>query len=248
MNPATSFVPPRPVRKARLGKKTVSTPRAAPASPAGALPRGPSRRKPAEVRKLEIAQAALELLSSHRVREFTAQAVARRVGITDAALFRHFPTMDSIVGAVVKRIEEILFEGFPPREAEPLKRLELFFKARVAALRRHPGLSRLVFFEHLAQAAGAADLVRVREFRERSIRFVCNCLDEARAGGLVDEQLGARSLTTLVVGALLATGHAAASDAGPLESSPDLVWDALERLIRRRKPAGQQAAGRQRSR
>ncbi len=216
-----------------------------PAAAAGTRTKAPARasRKPAEVRKLEIAQAALELLSSHRVREFTAQAVARRVGITDAALFRHFPTMESIVGAVVDRIEELLFVGFPPRDVEPLRRLETFFKDRIAALRSHPGLSRLVFFEHLTQAAGVADLIRVREFRERSIRFIASCLDEAQARGLLAEGLESRSLTTLVVGALLATGHSAGSEIGPMESAPDRVWTSLERLFRRRRPGKRRAAG-----
>ncbi|MBI4869013.1 MAG: TetR/AcrR family transcriptional regulator [Candidatus Wallbacteria bacterium] len=194
-------------------------------------------RKPAGVRRGEIAQAAFELLSSHRVREFTAQAVARKVGISDAALFRHFSTMDGIVGAVVDKIEQLLFEGFPPVAADPLERLGLFFAARVAALRRHPGLSRLVFFEHLAQAAGAADLARVRRFREKSIRFVAGCLEEARQGGLLAPGFEVRPLTTLVVGALLATGHASGGASGRLDADAARVWRTLEALIRRPRPA-----------
>ena len=54
-------------------------------------------RKPADDRRREIADAALRVIADHGLGRFTAVAMAREVGLTDAALFRHFPSKEAIV-------------------------------------------------------------------------------------------------------------------------------------------------------
>jgi AcrR family transcriptional regulator len=71
-------------------------------------------RRSAEARRREIADAALCVIAAEGLGHFTALAIAREVGLTDGALFRHFPTKDAIVDAAIDRFEELLFEGFCP--------------------------------------------------------------------------------------------------------------------------------------
>ena len=80
-----------------------------------------AQRKPGADRRREIADAALRVIAEHGLGRFTALAVAEAVGLTDAALFRHFASMDAIVLGAIDRVEEHLFEGFPPEGADPLE-------------------------------------------------------------------------------------------------------------------------------
>jgi len=188
-------------------------------------------RKPATSRRREIADAALKIIAELGLGRFTSLAIAREVGVSDAALFRHFASKDDIVLAVIDRVEEILFAGFPPEGADPIDRLGRFFQARIEMAREHPGAARLVGSDQLAQAAPPEGVARVAEFRHRSRTFVRGCLAEAHRQGLLAEGVGPEEAAVLVLGALLALAHAA-PDARPPARLPEHVWAALERLLR----------------
>lgn len=199
-------------------------------------------RKPADTRRREIADAALRIVAGEGLARFTAMSIAREVGVSDAALFRHFPTMDAIVLAVVDRVEEILFEGFPPPDPDPIARLGRFFGRRVAVIRENPGVARVVGSELLAQVAPPEGLARVAGFRRRSRAFVQRTLLEARRKGLLAPGLAPDEATVLVLGAILALGHAGLGS-GLAGGLPARVWTALEGVLRGRA-AGAAAAPR----
>ena len=188
-------------------------------------------RKPAGSRRREIADAALALVAEEGLARFTALAIARRVGVTDAALFRHFPTKEAIALAVIDRAEEILFEGFLPPGADPLERLGAFFDRRIAVIRRNPGVARLVASEQLAQLAPPEGVARVAEFRRRSQSFVRQTLAEAHRRGLLAEGLSPDEAAVLVLGSLLALAHQG-HGSGAADGLPRRVWRALERALR----------------
>jgi AcrR family transcriptional regulator len=189
-------------------------------------------RKPAESRRREIADAALKVIAEQGLARFTSLAIAREVGVSDAALFRHFATKEDIVLAVIDRVEEILFSGFPPAGADPIERLGLFFRRRIEVIREHPGVARLVGSEQLSQAAPPEGVARVAGFRQRSQSFVRGCLVEAHRDGLLADGVGPEEAAVLVLGALLALAHAP-SGPRPRARLPERVWAVLERVLRR---------------
>ena len=202
----------------------------APARGKGARPR-----KRRVVRRREIADAALRVIAGEGLGRFTSLAIAREVGLTDGALFRHFATKQEIVLAAIDRIEEILFGEPPPRHGDPLERLGAFFLHRVATIQANPGVARLVLSEDLAHAAPAAAVKRVDAFRERSAGFVRSCLAEADRRGLLAGGVSAAEAQVVVYGSLMALAHAprlAAPDQ-PVAGMARRVWRQLERFLRR---------------
>lgn len=149
----------------------------------------------------------MRIIATQGTRRFTAASLAREVGISDGALFRHFPSMDAIVDAVVERMDALLFPGFPTGITDPIERLGNFFHQRVKTIREHPDLSRLLLSNHLAQLAGTAHAGRVEEFKAHSQDFVSSCLREARRNGQLCDLPGTEGGTILVLGAILALAH-----------------------------------------
>lgn len=188
-------------------------------------------RKPASARRREIADAALRLVAAQGLSRFTAAAIAREVGVTDAALFRHYPTMDALVLGVLDRAEEILFDGFPPADPDPIARLGTFFERRVAVIRENPGIARVLGSELLAQVAPPEGVARVAAFRRRSRAFIRRTLVEARRDGLLADGLGPEEASVLVLGAVLALGHARIGSRAA-RGLPARVWSALEGVLR----------------
>jgi AcrR family transcriptional regulator len=192
---------------------------------------GVSPRKPADARRREIADAALRIVAEQGLARFTVAAIAREVGVTDAALFKHFATKEAIVLAVLDRVEEILFEGFPPAGPDPLARLGRFFERRVGVVREHPGIARVIGSELLAQVAPPEGVARVAAFRRRSRAFVRRTLEEARRAGALAPGLEPDAAAVLVLGAILALAHARV-DSGAERGLPGRVWSALEGTLR----------------
>src|SRR5512139_508525 len=117
-------------------------------------------RKPAGSRRLDIADAALKVIAEQGLARFTSKAIAREVGVSDAALFRHFATKEDIVLAAIDRVEEILFADFPPAGGDPIERLGRFFRRRIQVIRESPGVASLVGSEQLSQAAPPEGVAR----------------------------------------------------------------------------------------
>jgi AcrR family transcriptional regulator len=188
-------------------------------------------RKPAGSRRREIVEAALKVIAEQGLTRFTALAIAREVGVSDAALFRHFPTKEAIVLAAIERVEEMLFEDFPPPDADPLDRLGRFFERRVSVIRANPGVARLVASEQLAQAGSPEGVARVAAIRRRSQSFVRQTLAEAHRQGLLSEDLDPDAAAVLVLGSLLALAHQGYGSPAPA-GLPRRVWRALDRALR----------------
>ncbi len=195
---------------------------------------GTTPHKPAEDRRREIADAALRVIAGQGLGRFTALAIAREIGVTDAALFRHFETMDAIVLAIIDRVEEVLFAGFPPPGLDPIERLGNFFRQRVAVIHENPGVATLVTSDSLAQAAPAVAVARVLELRRRSVRFIRACLAEAARGHLLARGIAPREASVLAIGAILALTQARRPAERPDRTGAlaDRTWRALERLLR----------------
>jgi AcrR family transcriptional regulator len=93
--------------------------------------------------RAEIATAALRMADGHGLEPLTMRALAAELGITAMALYRHFPSKDALLEAVV---ETALAEIRPPR-ARPsgwksrMRALALEFRR---VLRNHPGMVRLL--------------------------------------------------------------------------------------------------------
>lgn len=190
----------------------------------------PRNRLPADERKEQIARAVLEIVATEGTSRLTAAEIARRVGVSDAALFRHFNDKAAIVAAAIETFEGMLFEGFPPTGSDPLDRLRIFFIQRVGLVRRYPVIMRLAFGDRLAAAAGAEGVERVRSIVERSVGFVRKCLVEARDQGVVDSGVSTDVLTWAFMGIV----RGAALDARKRKASPEQLWKELERLLKAR--------------
>jgi AcrR family transcriptional regulator len=148
-------------------------------------------------------------------------------------LGRHFATMDAIADAVIDRMEAILFEGFPPDDPDPLKRLESFFKNRVRVILEYQHISRMLLSDHLKQTAGSERARRVEEFKVRSRDFVRECLTSAREKGLLIAA-GPEESSVLVLGAIFTLAHAGTRPGGneKLKQLSKRVWSLLERMFR----------------
>jgi AcrR family transcriptional regulator len=192
---------------------------------------------PADTRRREIAEAALQVLMEEGARGFTARKVAERVAIADGSLFRHFQDMQAIAVAALDALEAEMFASETPVPGDPAARLEAFFRHRASFIGdpRSPG--RLIFTDHLQQVAGAEGLARVTAWRARNLALVRAHLDALAEEGRLRAPVPPVALLPLVQGALLTFGLAAslpgAEAPESLQARVDQAWSTLAALILR---------------
>ena len=131
------------------------------------------QRKSAAVRREEIVEAALALIAGHGPGALTTGAIARRIGVSQAALFRHYPTKNAILVACVEWIGDqvrpaVLAAASAPGSAE--QRLRGSIAAVFAVARRIPAMPNTMFSRELHAAyPGLREMIGERRRRFASV-------------------------------------------------------------------------------
>jgi TetR/AcrR family transcriptional regulator len=144
----------------------------------------------------------LALAAENSPDAITTQAIAQRMGLTQGAVFRHFPTKEAIWLAVVDWVEQNLGDAIAAAVAEacdPVDGLQRLFEAHVAFIAAHPSAPRLIFNE-LQKPADNPVKQRVRGLLERYRQRVAELLAQAKTQALVDPALDEAAAATLFVG------------------------------------------------
>ncbi len=166
--------------------------------------------------------AALRLLANKGLVGVTAKNLGRELGITDGAVFKHFPNKEAILEAAICTFEELLDHPMPSAKQPPLDRLRLFFLERVSRVRSHPEILGLAFNSRLEVAAGENGAARVRRIMARSVAFIRRCIREAQRDGTIRDTATPEVLGWMVLGVLRATATGRTG-----RTSPERVWDQL---------------------
>ena len=164
----------------------------------------PSKRLPADERRAATVEAVVGLAAEQNPSDITTAAIAQRMGLTQGALFRHFPTKDAILEAVMSWVAQRLvarIETAARGAASPLASLEAVFLTHIDFVAGHPGVPRMLFGE--LQRPGKSLPKRmvqtlVRDYGER-LRVL---LEAGKAQGELDAQLDVDAAAVLFIGTI----------------------------------------------
>ena len=90
---------------------------------------------PADARRAATVEAVVNLAAHHNPSEITTTWIARQMGVTQGALFKHFPTKEAILEAVISWVAERLLARIDQSAQgcdSPLVALEAMFLAHIA--------------------------------------------------------------------------------------------------------------------
>ena len=105
---------------------------------------------PADERRGATVEAVVALAARQNPSEITTTAIAQHMGLTQGALFRHFPTKDAIWEAVMQWVATRLMARVDRAIAShdsALDALEAVFLTHTAFVAEHPGVPRMLFGE-----------------------------------------------------------------------------------------------------
>lgn len=163
-----------------------------------------SKHLPADERRAVTVEAVIELAAEQNPTDITTAAIAQRMGLTQGALFRHFPNKNAILQAVMEWVAERLLSRVDKAiqaASSPLAALEAAFMAHIDFVVQHPGVPRMLFGElQRAEDSPAKRMVRtlVSRYSERLHRLI----EAGKTRGELAADLDTNAAATLFIGSI----------------------------------------------
>lgn len=161
-------------------------------------------RLPTELRQATIVAAALQLASQTSPGAITTADIARAVGVSQGALFKHFPSKSAMWEAVLAWVHAALLErlrGAIAQADTPLAALAAAWSAHVGFVMEHPGVPRLLFHE-LQEPNDSPLKQAVRRLLQDYRQCLQPVLRQGVAQGQLRRTLDTDAALTLLLGSL----------------------------------------------
>lgn len=186
-------------------------------------------------RRQEILQALALMLEKHPGERITTAGLAKQVGVSEAALYRHFPSKAKMLEGLIEFVEESLFSRVSrimTEEPTAQQRCNKLLWLLLSFAERNPGMARLLAGEALQ---GETDRLRARmrqlfDRLETQLRLILREWAVTRVPG---PELGTAAAANLVLAA--AEGRINQFVRTEFRALPTASWEeqwrALERSV-----------------
>lgn len=158
-----------------------------------------------EDRQVELVQVALALAAERSPVEITTGDLARAVGITQGAVFRHFESKEAIWLAALDWAHQSLMGSLHHvaqlGQANALDALRAVFMAHIDFVQEHPGVPRLVFQE-LQHARPTPLKEKVQQLMADYRGLISSLLAKAHQEALIAPGVDRQSAVVLFMGAV----------------------------------------------
>lgn len=155
-------------------------------------------------RQNEIIEGSLALMAAHGMEGLTYRNLSERFGISVPAFYRHFPSKNDILLAIMEYMEEISLDLFMSAEAEgtdPLDRLRLVLTGYARLFSDNSGLAEVLFPDRIGESKH--ELVdSVLHFMGENERRLTALLADGQDVGLVRADISASRWALLLMASL----------------------------------------------
>jgi AcrR family transcriptional regulator len=160
-----------------------------------------TRKKNTEVRQQQIVDAARILIFKYGSEHLTVKRIAAEVGISEAAIYRHFTSKKSILSFLLSHIEEVLLKDISPESAgaEPvtLDTIEKIIRNHFSKIDLRKGIS----FQVIAEIISLGDRKLNRQASQTIDKYIFRLkelLTEGVRDGAVRHEIDLEASATLL--------------------------------------------------
>ncbi|MEZ5587310.1 MAG: TetR/AcrR family transcriptional regulator [Sedimenticolaceae bacterium] len=158
----------------------------------------------ADERRDLTVRTVVDLAAEQNPSEITTAAIAKRMNVTQGALFRHFPNKDAILEAVVDWVADRLLRRLDEAAAGAsgaLDALEAMFMAHIEFIVLHPGVPRMLFGQ--LQSPGSTPAKRMaKALLKRYSERLRTLMAQGKQSGGLDADLDVDNASVLFIGTI----------------------------------------------
>ena len=164
---------------------------------------GERRRYPPEERRRQILKAAVPVFARSNFKRARVSDIADALGITEAAVYRHFPTKKALYIALLDRVHErilLFWETQAAAELGPIDALHAMGLAYFRRIVKQPDELK-IHFQAISEADDREIALRLRKHHQSYREFVARLIERGIAEGSVREDVDPRTIGYLFDGA-----------------------------------------------
>lgn len=146
----------------------------------------------AEERRIQIIRAATTVFARSNYRLAGTADIAREVGISEPAIYKHFPSKKALFLRILKDCRESMLgvwqQVVDSEEQDSVSALRRMVRVFVEVLRAHPDEVKIQF-QALAESDDPDIARQLRENNEAYVRFLAQLIDRAKSESVVPAEV-----------------------------------------------------------
>lgn len=184
-------------------------------------------------RQKEILENAIKIIANDGIQNLTIKNLSKSIGVTEAALYRHYENKHSILLSILDMFEE--FSKTPPDISTGLKGMRSFVMDRYDKFNGNPELAKVMFSE--------AIFINNEELSER-MRLIIHghrkemqvMIEEAKSKNEIISSIDTKSLFRMIIGSmrLLVTQWCFNNYTFDLRKEGEILFTNIENIIKTR--------------
>jgi len=155
-------------------------------------------------RQQQIINASIKLIANHGIQTMTIKNIAREIGVSEPAIYRHFKSKFEIIYTIMDYFDHYsleVCEAIDRADLCPLERMNIFFKNRYRFFANHPELTKVMFSEEAFQYDRELS-EKMMQIMHQHREILLKIIQEGQEKGIFRRDIGFDHLFHLVIGSM----------------------------------------------
>ncbi len=155
-------------------------------------------------RQKEIVEAALELITKKGIQGLTIKNLAKKIGISEPAIYRHYDNKIHILIAVLeffKSNTEKIFEKELNTDIKSIDKIEHLFTKHFNSFSATPSLVSVIFSEEIFRNEPML-IEKISEVIDKNYKILTSIIIDGQKNGEIRTDIDAKHLSTIIIGTL----------------------------------------------
>lgn len=155
-------------------------------------------------RQKQIIDVSLELIAENGIQGLTIKNLAKKIGFSEAALYRHYENKTQIILAILNYFKENmarLLEVVLNADEDAISKINHLFSNQFKVFSQSPSIVAVIFSEELFRNETLLEK-KVSEIMNNSIEKLSSIIRAGQEKGEIRSDIDARHLTVVVMGTL----------------------------------------------
>jgi AcrR family transcriptional regulator len=186
-------------------------------------------------RQLHIMNKAIELIGEKSIQELTVRNLAKKLGVTDGAIYRHFESKTDILLAILKLFQERARENMEKTcfsSAPSVTKIEKLFTNNFKYFSEFPSVAAVIFSVSIFQndSVLSKEVYRLLSMQEEALSCV---IKKGQESGEICTMIPEKELIRIIIGSMryIVTKWRLSNYSFDLISEGNLMLSCLNRLL-----------------
>jgi len=156
-----------------------------------------------QTRQKQIIETSLEIIRSGGIQKLTTKEIARRIGISEQAVYRHFNSKLHILTAVIRYFDDCFQELFDSIDLpdEPLDQIKKITSTHLEFFNNNPAVAAVIFSEEIFQNEKSLSM-EVKQALEKRLKHMTSLISAGQHRGEIRNEFAADNLAHILLASM----------------------------------------------